>query len=211
VNSLVEFLKMGRMGKSYSMCNPLSNLPLPTKTPSHNSWMHSLAELFMPSEPHSVYVDVAPNLGLEELYDLVQMLLFQFSLCPIVVGQTLVSISGRVVLRANDQTTTLLRALVDGLNNINQLLLILQDPVQLVVVTSSKIAHHVFVAEEEHDCHRVVELVHLLEVGHFVKIAEVDDGEVFDPLGDSVEDLVLSHTVRVAVSAKADDYEALFF
>lgn len=37
-----------------------------------------------------------------------------------------------------------------------------------------------FVPEEEHDCHRIVELVHLVEVGYLVDVAEVDDGEVFD-------------------------------
>lgn len=41
------------------------------------------------------------------------------------------------------------------------------------------------VAEEEHQRHRVVELVHLLEVGDLVQVADVEDGEVFDPVGDS--------------------------
>lgn len=53
------------------------------------------------------------------------------------------------------------------------------------------------VPEEEHDCHGIVELVHLLEVGDLVEIADVDDGEVFDFIGDTVEDLVLAHAVGV--------------
>jgi hypothetical protein len=86
----------------------------------------------------------------------------------------LVSISGRVIyervsfsfdrqagvqltLRTDHQTATLLRTTVDGLDDINQLLLILQNPVQLVVVASTKIAHHVFVAEEEHEGDWVVQ------------------------------------------------------
>jgi len=43
----------------------------------------------------------------------------------------------------------------------------------------------VLIAEEEHQRHRVVELVHLLEVGDLVQVADVEDGEVFDAVGDS--------------------------
>jgi hypothetical protein len=52
--------------------------------------------------------------------------------------------------------------------------------------------------------------VHLLEVGNLVEIADVDDGEVLDSVGDTVEDLVLSHAVGVPVATEADDDEALF-
>jgi hypothetical protein len=80
-----------------------------------------------------------------------------------------VSVSGRVIygkvsfvpqtllaaipptLWTNDQTTALLRTTIDCLDDINQLLLILQNPVELVVVTGTEIAHHVLVAEEEHE------------------------------------------------------------
>ena len=68
-----------------------------------------------------------------------------------------------------------------------------------------------FIPEEKHDGHGVVEFVHLLEVGHLVEVAEVDDGEVFDALGDAVEDFVLGHAGRVAVAAEADEHEAVFF
>lgn len=42
-----------------------------------------------------------------------------------------------------------------------------------------------FVPEEEHQRHGVVKLVHLLEVGHLVEVADVEDGEVLDTVGDS--------------------------
>lgn len=42
-----------------------------------------------------------------------------------------------------------------------------------------------FIPEEEHDCNSIVQLVHLVEIGHFVYIAEIDDGEVFDLVGDA--------------------------
>jgi hypothetical protein len=117
----------------------------------------------------------------------------------------LVSVSGRVILGTHDQTSTLLCTSVDGLDDINQLLLILQDPVQLVIVSRSEITHHVFVAEEEHDGHGIVELVHLVEVGDLVQIADVDDGKVFHAVGDAVEDFVLAHAVLVPVATEADD------
>lgn len=87
----------------------------------------------------------------------------------------LVPIPRRIILRTNHQTPPLLRPPINRLNDINQLLLILQHPVQLVVVSRPKITHHVLVAEEEHHRARIVQLVHGLEVGHLVQVAEVDD------------------------------------
>ena len=106
---------------------------------------------------------------------------------PLKHGPHLVPITSAVVLGRNHQTTSLLRTLVDGFNDVDELLFVLQYPVHLVVVSGAEIAHHVFVAEEEHDGHRVVELVHLVEVGNLVDIAEVDDGKVFDLVGDAWE------------------------
>ena len=59
-----------------------------------------------------------------------------------------VSVSGRVVLGADDQTATLLGAAVDGLDDVDQLLFVLQHPIELIVVSGAEIAHHVFVPEE---------------------------------------------------------------
>lgn len=42
-----------------------------------------------------------------------------------------------------------------------------------------------FVSEEEHERYWVVEFVHLLEVGHLIEIAYVEDCKVFDSVGDS--------------------------
>lgn len=127
------------------------------------------------------------------------------------LASSLVSISGRVVLGTDDQTPALLGSSIDGLDDIDQLLLVLQDPVQLVVVSGSKITHHVFVAEEEHDGHGVVKLVHLVEVGHLIQIADIDDSEVLDTVGDAVEDFVLAHTVLVPVATEANDDQTVFF
>lgn len=63
--------------------------------------------------------------------------------------------SGTVILRTNNQTPPLPCPTINRLNNINQLLLILQYPIQLVVVTRPKITHHVLVAVEEHDAARL--------------------------------------------------------
>jgi hypothetical protein len=122
-----------------------------------------------------------------------------------------VAVARRVVLRTHNQTPPLLRPLVNRLNNINKLLLVLQHPIQLVVVSRPEIAHHVLVAEEEHHRHRVVELVHLLEIRDLVEVADVDDGKVLDAVGDLVEDFVLPHAVWVPVAAEADYDQAVFF
>ena len=67
------------------------------------------------------------------------------------------------------------------------------------------------IAEEEHDGTRVVQLVHLVEVGHLVNVADVHGGKGLDLVGDFVEDLVLAHAVVVKVAAEADHDEALLF
>lgn len=73
----------------------------------------------------------------------------------------LVSIACGVVLGADHETATLLGAAVDGLDDVDELLLVLEDEVELVVVSGSEIHHDQLVAEEEHDGHRVVQLVPL--------------------------------------------------
>lgn len=92
---------------------------------------------------------------------------------------------GRLTLGTDDQTAALLRATVDGLDNVDELLFVLEHPVELVVVAGAEIAHHVLVAEEEHDGDGVVQLVHLVEVGDLVDVTDVDDGEVLDAVGDA--------------------------
>ena len=72
---------------------------------------------------------------------------------------------------ADHQTTALLGALVYRLDDVDQFLLVLEHPVQLVVVSRAKIAHHMLIAVEEHNSHPIVELVHLVEVWHLVKVA----------------------------------------
>ena len=53
----------------------------------------------------------------------------------------LVSIPGRIILRTNNQTPPLLRPAINRLDNINQLLLILQHPIQLIIISRPEIAH----------------------------------------------------------------------
>jgi hypothetical protein len=59
-------------------------------------------------------------------------------------------------------------------------LLVLRDPVELLVVTRAKIAHHMFVLEEEQEYDRIVEFVHLLEVWYLIEMANVDNGGVLN-------------------------------
>lgn len=92
-----------------------------------------------------------------------------------------------LTLGADDQTATLLGTTVDSLDYVDQLLLVLQDPVELVVVASTEITHHVFVAEEEHECDGVIKFIHLFKVGNLIEVADVDDSEVLDTVGDSLE------------------------
>ena len=78
----------------------------------------------------------------------------------------LVPVLCRVVLWRDDETAPLSRSSVDGLDNIDHLLLVVDGPVDLVVVPRPQVDHDVLVPVEEHDGARVVELVHCVEVGH---------------------------------------------
>ena len=117
----------------------------------------------------------------------------------------------RHTFRTNNETATLLCTSVYRLDDVDELLLILEDPVELVVVSGTEITHYVFVAEEEHDRAGVVKLVHLVEVRNLVDVTDVDDGEGLDFVCDLVENLILAHALFVPVAAEADANEALFF
>lgn len=41
------------------------------------------------------------------------------------------------------------------------------------------------IAEKEHERDRIVELVHLFEIGHLVQVADVENREVLHSVGDS--------------------------
>lgn len=72
----------------------------------------------------------------------------------------------RVVLRGHHKPLALAGATVDDLEDVDELLLVREVEVKLVVVARAEVAHHMPVAVEEHHRHRVVELVHLVEVRH---------------------------------------------
>lgn len=55
--------------------------------------------------------------------------------------RNLVSIPSRIILRTNNQSPPLLRPTINRLDDINQLLLILQHPIQLIIISRSEIAH----------------------------------------------------------------------
>lgn len=71
----------------------------------------------------------------------------------------LVSVLGGVVLGRDDEAAALARAAVHRLDDVDHLLLVLQRPVDLVVVAGAQVDHDVLVAEEEHHGARVVQLV----------------------------------------------------
>ena len=62
------------------------------------------------------------------------------------------------------------------------------------------------IAKEKHKRDRVVELVHLLEVGDLIQIADIEDSEILDAVGDPVKYFVLAHAVCIPVAAEADYY-----
>lgn len=68
-----------------------------------------------------------------------------------------ISVACRIVLWADNKTSSFLCTLVNGLNDVYQLLLVLQYPIQFVVIAGAEIAHHVLISEEEHEGDCIVE------------------------------------------------------
>ena len=116
-----------------------------------------------------------------------------------------------VVLGRHHNTPALDRAPVYGLYDVDHLLLVLQRPVDLVVVTRAQIDHDVLVPVEEHGGAGVVQLVHLVEVWHLSDVHQVAHSKVLHLLRDLVQGLVHLHALWVPVVAEADDHHPLSF
>ncbi|KAH3660218.1 hypothetical protein OGAPHI_007423 [Ogataea philodendri] len=114
-----------------------------------------------------------------------------------------------VVLRTYHKSLALDGTAVDGFYDIDKLLFVANREVELVVVACAKVAHHVLVAVEEHHRHRVVQLVHLVEVGNLVDVAQIDNGKLADLGRNPVQQLVHQHAVAVGVAAKPDHHQTV--
>jgi len=69
----------------------------------------------------------------------------------------------------------------------------------------------VLVPEEEHECHRVIQFIHLVKILHLFQIADINDSKVLDAVCDAIENFILTHTIRVPVFAEANDYKTFIF
>ena len=79
----------------------------------------------------------------------------------------LVAIFGGIIFWGNYETTSLLCATVHGFDYVNHLLLIVERPIDLVVVPSAEVDHDMFITKKEHDCTGIVQLIHGVEIWYF--------------------------------------------
>jgi len=118
---------------------------------------------------------------------------------------------GGIILRRHNQTSALLGASIDDLNDVDQILLVVDVEVQFIIVSCAKITHHVLVPPEEHNRTHVVKLVHLVEVLDDGVVAGVDDSKISNLVGNLVEHFVLGPSVFVFWVAEADYHYAFVF
>src|SRR6266540_3297122 len=90
----------------------------------------------------------------------------------------LVTIFGGVVLWRIHLTMAFPGTPVDSLNNVNELLLVLQGPVDLVIVSCPKINQNVLIPEEEHHCRRIIQLIQGVEIRNPGDVNKVDNCKV---------------------------------
>ncbi len=100
------------------------------------------------------------------------------------VFTTSIAVLGGIVLGRNHKTSSLPCSSINSLHNVNEFLLVLESPVDLVVIPSTQIDHDVLVPEEEHDGAGVVKLIHRVEVRYLANIYEIHDSKVLDGLCD---------------------------
>lgn len=77
-----------------------------------------------------------------------------------------VTILGGVIFGGDDQTAPFPCASIYSLNNVDEFLFVLQGPIDLVVVASTKIDHDMLVAEEEHHRWGVIQFIHGVKIRH---------------------------------------------
>ena len=82
---------------------------------------------------------------------------------------------------------------------------VLKSPVDLVIISGAQVDHDVLVPVEEHDGTGVVELVHLVEVGHLGDVHQVGGGKVLHRVGNLVHQLVHLHAGGVPVVAEPSE------
>jgi len=90
----------------------------------------------------------------------------------------LVTVLGGVVLWSNHQTTALPSTPIPSLYNVNKLMLVLQGPIDLIVVSCPKINHDALASEEEHHCRLIIQFIQGVKVRNLSYINEVDNGKV---------------------------------
>ena len=90
-------------------------------------------------------------------------------------------------------------------------MLAVDGPVDFVIITCAKIDHNILVPVEKHNSARIIELVHLVKVGHLSRVDQVHDGKVFDALGHTKAGRGTDLAGFVAVIAKDQHRAAVFF
>lgn len=91
-----------------------------------------------------------------------------------------VAVLRTVVLRRYDQSSSFPCSAINSFDYVNHLLLVVEGPIDLVIVTGAQVHHDVLVPEEEHHSAGIVQLVHGVKVWHFRDIDQVDTTIVLD-------------------------------
>ena len=114
------------------------------------------------------------------------------------------------------------------LNQVYHFLLIIQSPVNLIVVTCSQIDHNMFITEEEHHSTWIIQFIHLVKIGYFCNINldlnlsikiiyiitstyQVNHCKIFNFFGNTIKNLVHLHTSRIPIMSKTNDYNTILF
>ncbi len=111
----------------------------------------------------------------------------------------------------DDKTFTFSGTTVNNFKDVDKVLFVLKWPSHFVVVSSSEINHNMSVPEEKHYCAGIIQLIHGVEVRHFVNVDHIKYSKLLNCFSTFYEDFVNLHAGFLCVSAKSNAYYFVFF
>jgi hypothetical protein len=66
------------------------------------------------------------------------------------------------------------------------------------------------IPEKEHDCARIVKLIHGIEVWNLSYVHQIDHSKIADLLSDFIKSFIHLHASRIPIVSKTDAYNTIF-
>lgn len=89
--------------------------------------------------------------------------------------------------------------------------LVIEVPIDFIIVSRSEVHHDMLVAKEKHGGARIKQLVHDVEIRHLANIDQIDHCEILDVFGETEKHFILTHAGLVVVVTETDHDDTILF